>query len=88
MGPLGGIGLTEILIVLLLLAIVLVPVALIVWLVTVLVKRRGSWPCPRCGVRLANGLLDCPACGFDFRAIGSGGSSHSSHGETSPGRPS
>lgn len=31
-------------------------------------RRR---PCPRCGVGVPVGELDCPHCGFDFREIGS-----------------
>lgn len=31
---------------------------------------QASRPCPRCGERVPNGVLDCEACGFDFRTIG------------------
>jgi hypothetical protein len=33
-------------------------------------EREASRPCTRCGERVANGVLDCPHCGFDFRTIG------------------
>jgi len=33
-------------------------------------ETRASRPCPRCGERVKNGVLDCPHCGFDFRTIG------------------
>ncbi len=33
-------------------------------------ERANSRPCPRCGEAVANGVLDCPHCGFDFRTIG------------------
>lgn len=33
-------------------------------------EARASRPCPRCGERVKNGVLDCPHCGFDFRTIG------------------
>lgn len=33
--------------------------------------RTRSRPCPRCGRRVAVGTLDCDACSFDFRTVGS-----------------
>lgn len=33
-------------------------------------EREASRPCIRCGERVANGVLDCPHCGFNFRTIG------------------
>ena len=33
-------------------------------------RRQRYRPCPRCGRRVAVGVLDCEACGFDFRSIG------------------
>jgi len=49
-------------------------VALVVALVAAVIlfatDRSGSRPCPRCGDRVENGVLDCPHCGFDFRTIG------------------
>lgn len=32
--------------------------------------RVSTRPCPRCGRAVEIGVLDCPHCGFDFRAIG------------------
>lgn len=32
--------------------------------------RQASRGCPRCGLAVVNGELDCPHCGFDFRTIG------------------
>jgi len=34
------------------------------------ITRPGSRPCPRCGQRVTNGVLDCPHCAFDFRTVG------------------
>lgn len=34
--------------------------------------KQASRPCNRCGEPVANGVLDCPHCGFDFRTIGAG----------------
>lgn len=36
-------------------------------------SRSTSRECPRCGQRVKRGELDCPHCGFDFRAIGGAG---------------
>jgi hypothetical protein len=33
-------------------------------------ERAQTRPCPRCGQRVHVGVLDCDACGFDFRTIG------------------
>jgi len=33
-------------------------------------SRTAGRACNRCGERVANGVLDCPHCGFDFRSIG------------------
>jgi hypothetical protein len=33
-------------------------------------SRAQTRPCPRCGGRVPVGMLDCDACGFDFRSIG------------------
>ena len=43
---------------------------LLVILVIAKASRPDDRPCPRCGQRVANGVLDCPHCGFDFRTIG------------------
>lgn len=40
-------------------------VALLAWLV-----EPSTRPCPRCGQRVKAGVLDCEACGFDFKTIG------------------
>jgi hypothetical protein len=45
--------------------ILLLLLAALFWII-----RPGSRPCPRCGQRVKNGVLDCPHCGFDFRTIG------------------
>lgn len=45
-------------------------VALIVAAIFFATDRSGSRPCPRCGERVENGVLDCPHCEFDFRTIG------------------
>lgn len=45
-------------------------VALIVAVIFFATDRSGSRPCPRCGERVENGVLDCPHCEFDFRTIG------------------
>jgi len=51
-----------------------------------LTSGRGTRPCPRCGRRVENGVLECSRCGFDFRAVGtteapvvSGGAPHPGH---------
>jgi hypothetical protein len=31
-----------------------------------LIPRLNSRPCPRCGERVPNGTLHCPACDYDF----------------------
>jgi len=33
--------------------------------------RSDSRPCPRCGGRVENGVMECPRCAFDFQTIGS-----------------
>lgn len=38
--------------------------------VIILAVVRSRRPCPRCGVRVKNRVMDCPNCGFDFRTIG------------------
>jgi hypothetical protein len=35
-----------------------------------LTANKYSRPCPRCGEKVKNGILDC-SCGFDFRTVGS-----------------
>lgn len=42
----------------------------LVILLIVLAVRAGKRPCPRCGVRVRNRVMECPNCGFDFRTIG------------------
>lgn len=32
--------------------------------------QLSTRPCPRCGARVEKGVLECEACGFDFRSIG------------------
>lgn len=32
--------------------------------------HTASRACNRCGERVANGVLECPHCGFDFRSVG------------------
>lgn len=49
----------------------------VVVLVVRMLRRQANQsqrPCPRCGKPVPNGVLDCSACGFDFRAIGSSSS--------------
>ncbi len=48
--------------------IVLVMVAIPVMIVMRLEQWMTSRPCPRCGERVANGKLECRACGYDFDA--------------------
>lgn len=33
-------------------------------------RNKYSRACPRCGLSVPNGVLDCRACGFDFRSVG------------------
>jgi hypothetical protein len=33
-------------------------------------RNKYSRPCPRCGLSVSNGVLNCRACGFDFRTVG------------------
>jgi hypothetical protein len=52
------------------------PLGVVAFLVCLLVGlagwigEDGSRPCPRCGQRVKNGVLECEHCGFDFNTIG------------------
>jgi len=55
---------------LLLLALAVGLICVVVLVVRLSRRANGSQrPCPRCGRPVVNGVLDCPACGFDFRTI-------------------
>lgn len=34
-------------------------------------RNKYTRPCPRCGTDVKKGVMQCKACGFDFRTIGS-----------------
>ncbi len=48
---------------------------LLFWLVFVILWAIGaigqppSRPCPRCGERVRNGIMECSNCAFDFQTI-------------------
>ena len=49
---------------------VLVPLLFLLWLIRLSIGERfKSRPCPRCGWRVRNGVLDCPHCAHDFRTV-------------------
>ena len=48
----------------------LVSAAVVIFVITVLVKRGTDINCPDCGERVDRERLDCPDCGFDFRTVG------------------
>jgi hypothetical protein len=44
--------------------------AVVIFVVVVLLKRGVELTCPGCTKRVGRGELECPRCGFDFRASG------------------
>jgi hypothetical protein len=53
------------------LIIVGVPAALMVFGARYVVRRLNSRACPRCGSRVATGVLACESCAYDFATVGS-----------------
>ncbi len=55
------------------LGVVSIGVAVLLGKVAVrLSPERRKRPCPRCGLPVRAGVLDCAGCGFDFRTVGAG----------------
>lgn len=66
MAVIGSVGLAELVVSVAVPAILVIGFALVIRWAT---SSRRARPCHRCGQPVRNGVLECPACGFNFRTI-------------------